>query len=77
MLNLELAVLQTLEQEKWATLSEISAKTRIQEQTAEQMLRELNRNGMVESRPSVRAGITQWRGRSDSIESYLQDKVPA
>ena len=36
MLNIELAVLQNLEQEEWATLSEISAQTRIQEQAAEQ-----------------------------------------
>ena len=82
MLNIELAVLQNLEQEEWATLSEISAQTKIQEQAAEQALKVLNRNGIVESRPSnitTRDGAndTQWRRLDKSLDNYLETIVPA
>ena len=77
MLNIELAVLQNLEQEEWATLSEISAQTRIQERAAEQALQVLGRNGVVESRPSDGANDTEWRRLDDSLDNYLQSIVPA
>ena len=82
MLNIELAVLQNLEQEEWATLSEISAQTRIQERAAEQALQVLGRNGVVESRPSTitssdGANDTEWRRLDDSLDNYLQSIVPA
>ena len=77
MLNIELAVLQNLEQEEWATLSEISAQTRIQEQAAEQALKMLDRNGVVESRPIDGANDTEWRRLDDSLDNYLQSIVPA
>ena len=77
MLNIELAVLQNLEQEEWATLSEISAQTRIQEQAAEQALKILDRNGVVESRAIDGANNTEWRRFDDSLDNYLQSIFPA
>ena len=81
MLNIELAVLQTLEQDQWSTLSEISAQTRIQEQAAADALRVLNKNGIVESRMSnltdrQGANDTQWRSLDNSLDNYLQAIVP-
>jgi len=76
MLNIELAVLQTLDQEKWWSLSEISADTNIQEQAAAEVLHELDQNGIVESRKrSPRSGI-EWRSMDNSLNIYLEGKVP-
>ena len=79
MLNIELAVLQTLDHDKWWSLSEISEKTRIQETTAKEALQELDQNGIVESRTHsvVNHSSMEWRSTNDSISNYLQGKVPA
>ena len=76
MLNIELAVLQTLDQEKWWSLSEISALTNLQEQAAAEVLHDLDQNGIVESRKkSTRSGI-EWRSMDNSLDIYLEGKVP-
>jgi predicted transcriptional regulator len=79
MLNIELAVLQNLDHDKWWSLSEISEKTRIQETTAKEALQELDLNGIVESRTHsvVNHSSMEWRSTTDSISNYLQGKVPA
>ena len=81
MLNIELAVLQTLDHDKWWNLREISARTRIQEQAAAEVLQELNNNGIVESRTNSminnpRSETLEWRSMGDSINSYLEGKIP-
>ena len=81
MLNIELAVLQTLDQSEWWTLTEISAQSRIQEQAAEEALQDLNDSGIVESRQKLAVNgqgpaIVEWRSLEDSLLTYLQQKVP-
>ena len=76
MLNIELAVLQTLDQEKWWSLSEISARTQIQERAAAEVLQELDQNGIVESRTTSTGSRVEWRSMDDSLTSYLEGKVP-
>ncbi len=80
MLNIELAVLQTLDHEKWWSLSEISARTKIQEQSAAEALRELNQSGIVESRTNTVDSSTpsavEWRSHDNAITNYLEGKVP-
>ena len=76
MLNIELAVLQTLDHEKWWSLSEISARTRIQEQAAAEALHDLGQNGIVESRTKSTDSGVEWRSMDNSLTSYLEGKVP-
>jgi len=81
MLSIELAVLQTLDHSDWNTLSEISTRTRIQEQVAADALRELNETGIVEFRTNVSGNesgseVIEWRSRDHSLENYLKDKTP-
>ena len=80
MLNIELAVLQTLDHEEWWSLSEISARTKIQEQSAAEALRELNQSGIVESRihtvDSSTPSAVEWRSLDNAITNYLEGKVP-
>ena len=76
MFNIELAVLQTLDQEKWSSLSEISELTNIQERAAAEVLHDLDQNGIVESRKkSTRSGV-EWRSMDNSLNIYLEGKVP-
>ena len=81
MLNIELAVLQTMDQYDWWTVDEISNKTRIQEEAAEQVLKELNENGIVESRKTTFGSesgldVIEWRSHDRSLENYLKQIVP-
>ena len=81
MLSIELAVLQTLDHSDWHTLSDISTRTRIQEQVAAEALKELNETGIVEFRTNISGSdsgseIIEWRSRDQSLENYLKDKTP-
>ena len=81
MLNVELAVLQTLDHTDWWTLSQISARTQLQEQTAAEALQELNQNGIVETRTvdasnDAQLSSTEWRSMDDSLSNYLEGKIP-
>ncbi len=81
MLNIELAVLQTLDREDWWTLSEISEKTKIQEQSAEEVLNELDRHGIIESRTTTSSNDSEftgveWRSQDNSLETYLKEITP-
>ena len=81
MLNLELAVLQTMDQYDWWTVDEISSKTRIQEEAAERVLKELSENGIVESRKTTFGSesglnVVEWRSHDQSLENYLKQIVP-
>ena len=81
MLSIELAVLQTLDHSDWHTLSEISTRTRIQEQTAAETLKDLNKTGIVEFRTNTSGSdsgseVIEWRSRDHSLENYLKDKTP-
>lgn len=81
MLNIELAVLQTLDQEDWWTTSEISERTRIQEQSAADALYDPNKSGIVEARATgegsdSRPEIMEWRSPDHTLENYLKDMVP-
>ena len=82
MINIELAVLQTMDQYDWWTVDEISHKSRIQEESAEKVLKELNANGIVESRKTVFGSesgldVVEWRSYNESLENYLKEIVPA
>ncbi len=76
MFNIELAVLQTLDQEKWSSLSEISELTNIQERAAAEVLHDLDQNGIVESRKKSTQSGVEWRSMDNSLNIYLEGKVP-
>ena len=81
MLNIELAVLQSIDQEQWWTASEISEKTRVQELFAVEVLKDLSLNGMIETR--FTSGVNnsdkktvQWRSKDLAISNYLKSGLP-
>ena len=81
MLNIELAVLQTLDHDDWKTLDEISSHTRLRQESAAEALSDLNQSGIVEFRSNLKTTqsgteIIEWRSQNDSLETYLKQNIP-
>lgn len=82
MLNIELAVLQTLDQDDWKTLDEISSRTRLRQESAAEALSDLNQSGIVEFRSNLNttqsgSEIIEWRSQQGSLETYLKQNIPS
>ena len=80
MLNIELAILQTIEEDEWWTAGEISAKTNVIEPFTEETLKNLYISGVVEARQTKdtdgRSNVIKWRGKDEAVSNYLKRGIP-